>query len=100
MYAAATMSLGAVLLMLIATGAMVSGQQSMSTVDCPQYSTHFSVFHAIYHRKSSELIKHMHMHIYSYAGAYRLSSSLVLVLECMRLAIERGVLVAVSKRLS
>ncbi len=35
MYAAATMSLGAVLLMLIATGAMVSGQ-GMSTVDCPQ----------------------------------------------------------------
>ncbi len=35
MCTAATMSLGAVLLMLIATGAMVSGQ-SMSIVDCPQ----------------------------------------------------------------
>ncbi len=47
MYAAATMSLGAVLLMLIATGTMVSGQSSMSIVDYPQYSyyyPHFSVF--------------------------------------------------------
>ncbi len=30
---AAMMSLGAVLVMLIATGAMVSGQESMSTID-------------------------------------------------------------------
>ena len=29
----AAMSLGAVLMMLIATGAMASGQQSMSTID-------------------------------------------------------------------
>ncbi len=66
MYAAATMSLGAVLLLLIATGAMVSGQQSMSIVD--SISTivlcsfiiiiHTLVSFVCYHRKLSELIKH------------------------------------------
>ncbi len=64
MYAAATMSLGAVLLMLIATGTMpmVSGQSSMSIVDYPQYSyyyPHFSVFRML-PRQLSELIKHQY----------------------------------------